>query len=69
MEIPCECGIKPPGSISHGVNYYNRGLFEIIVVRVYGITPEFREPKKLSQFLAVECFLATQFTGSFDVLF
>ena len=22
LESPCECGIEPPGSISHGVNYY-----------------------------------------------
>ena len=21
LEIPCECGIEPPGSISHGVSY------------------------------------------------
>ena len=21
MESPCECGIEPPGSISHGVSY------------------------------------------------
>ena len=36
MESPCECGIEPPGSISHGVSYLiilKDGVFERMVLR------------------------------------
>ena len=29
MESPCECGIEPPGSISHGVSYLYAGLLNL----------------------------------------
>ena len=34
MESPCECGIEPPGSISHGVSYiiYNYNIEDNIIL-------------------------------------
>ena len=38
LESPCECGIEPPGSIRHGVSYYEHECFYYSFLFVVHVT-------------------------------
>ena len=52
MESPCECGIEPPGSISHGVN--TMGAAPVFIKKRIVIMKFMGEICRLNKFSRIE---------------